>query len=179
MKSVQKIELAMQLVITAFSGIRRTGPIDIPASTHSLRVGLSLITYEYPLEVVIGGFCHDLIEDTNVTAKMIERLFNYQVRYLVESCTFNPSLGERAGEEILNLRVIGLAENGEVRPLRIKCADCLDNLKTNHQLKPESQISAFKSGALRLAAAKRFMPQELLTHDLDIIVARERSRLNM
>ena len=67
MDPIQAIERAIALVMQAFTGQKRIGPVPVPAATHSLSVGLSLITYGYDLSVVIAGFCHDLIEDTTVT----------------------------------------------------------------------------------------------------------------
>ncbi len=177
MKNVQAIERAIQLVTVSFAGKIRTGPTSIPASTHSLRVGLSLITYGYSLETVIGGFCHDVVEDTEVTLEMVERLFNPRVRQLVDACSVDPKLEEQAGEQDLNTRVVALAAAGDIEPLRIKCADCSDNLKTNKDLKKEFQVPSYESGCYRLAAAQRFFPNDVLTHDLAIIIEREKNRI--
>ncbi len=173
----KKIDLAMNLVMVAFDGIHRIGPQAIPASTHSLGVGLSLIRYGYPLEVCIGGFCHDLVEDTEVTLQMIEHHFGKRVAELVEACTFDPALGERAGEKSLNERVFALAHAGDCEPLVIKCADCLDNLQTNYVLKPESQVLSYESACERRDAALRYLPDDQLAKDLCIVVAREKMRL--
>ena len=179
MKAAGKIELAIHLVTTAFHGKVRIGPGRIPMSTHSLAVGLSLITYDYPIETIIAGILHDTKEDTEVTLAMIQRLFNERVAFLVQATSYKPELGEKIGEEELNLRVIQYSQIGEIDPLRIKCADSGHNLKTNRHLRPEAQRSAFESGRMRLIAAQKFMRNELLTEDFAIIVDRERTRLSL
>lgn len=177
MKAERKIELAIQLVMTAFHGMVRVGPNRIPMGTHSLNVGLGLLRYGYPLETSLGGFGHDLPEDTEVTLAMIERLFNPTVRMLVAACTLNPGLPEQEAEDELFSRVTGMADAGEIRPLIIKCMDSQDNLRTNKDLKQEWQIGQFRRGMRWLGAAKKHFPNDELTKDLEIVLERERVRM--
>lgn len=178
MKPVPKIERAIQLVMLAFADKKRIGPTSVPASTHSLRVGLALISYGYPIEVVLAGFCHDLLEDTDVTCAMIEHLFSPRVAYLTEACTLKPELGDTPpGEDELHSRVVGFAEVGDVEPLIVKCADSGDNLKTNAHLKPEWQVPAYYRGMQWLEAGEKFLPGAAVVEDLAVILGREKIRL--
>jgi len=173
-----KINLAMQLVMTGFAEKIRIGKPSIPASTHSLRVGLSLITYGYSIEIILAGFCHDLLEDTETNKTTIERLFGNHVRFLTEACTISQNLNAEAGETDLLTRVRRHACDNDIGPLVIKCADSLDNLKTNWTLKPEHQLEAWRKGRNWLTLANQFLsPDNILTEDLRSILNREEKRL--
>ena len=174
-----KINLAMQLVMTAFAEKIRIGNTSIPASTHSLRVGLSLITYDYLVEIVLGGFCHDLLEDTEVAPQMIKRMFGDRVLFLTEACTINPTDGKTEGKRALYDRVVTLARDGEIGPLIIKCADCIDNLRTNYTLKAELQIGAYERGLKWLEAGNCHMESAWLVSDLKSTIKSEERRLTL
>lgn len=181
MKAAPKIERAIGLVMTSFADKRRIGPTSIPSCTHSLRVGLSLCAYHYPLEVILGGFCHDLIEDTEVTHAMIARLFSPRVGFLVEACTLDPKLGDTPeGEDDLFVRVTGMAGRGDVEPLIIKCADSMDSLKTNEHLRPDWQLAAYRRGDAWWQAARNYLPHDArLLADHGNVLAYEAKRLGL
>lgn len=170
----------MQLVMTAFAEKIRTGRMSIPASTHSLRVGLSLITYACPIEVVLAGFCHDLLEDTAVTAVEIHRLFGERVLALTQACTLDPVLGDtESGEDELLVRVVMCARNGDLDPLKIKTADRLDNLRTNYTLKPASQLKSYERSQRWLKAAQQYLSNDDLIGDLKSVMDWETRRLTV
>jgi (p)ppGpp synthase/HD superfamily hydrolase len=75
MKTPVLIELAIQTVMLAFAGEIRSGPLSIPSSTHSLRVGLSLMKWGYSIEICLGGFFHDIKEDTTFSEEFIKKKF--------------------------------------------------------------------------------------------------------
>ena len=178
MKTTRQIELAIQIVLVAFAEKIRIGKISIPAATHSIRVGLSLLARGYPMEVCLGGFFHDLLEDTLFGASYIMNLFGARVDYLMRACTLDPKLGDTPeGEQELFDRVEGMAKAGDLDPLRIKCEDSLDNLRTNNCLKREWQLSAVEKGKRWVNAAGRYFPTESLTHELNDMVAREEKRI--
>lgn len=178
MREVRLLELMMQLVISKFAGQRRLGPTPVPASTHSLRVGLALLAYDFPLEVVLGGFGHDLIEDTKTTAAMLLKLFGKRVSEIIETCTLDPRVTERSAEDALYDKVVKAAESGDTAPLAIKCVDSNDNLKTNHQLGRGWQIEALWRGERWYRAGEKFFPENpLFLQDFKITLERERKRI--
>lgn len=137
MKTHKTIDLAMQAVHLAFAGQQRMGG-QAPAATHSLRVGLSLLAYGYSPETAVGGFFHDLLEDTNINKEYILETFGSDVLELVQCCTLDKTLKLKSVDEAekeLEYRVSQLAVVRKFRgPLRIKCADALDNLRTIEDL---------------------------------------------
>lgn len=180
MKTPRQIELAMQIVIVAFAEKIRAGKISIPTSTHSLRVGLSLLAYGYPVETCIGGFVHDIEEDTTLGKEFIRGLFGDRVAFLMHACSLDPSIADEAqAENDLFERVVVLARiEGDLDPLRIKCADSLDNLRTNSALKLEWQRGAVGRGSWwHKAACQHLTPEEVLVGELGYIANRETQRL--
>lgn len=172
------IEAMVQLVIAAFAEKTRIGPVPIPASSHSIRVMLSLLTRECLVETALAGGGHDLFEDTYITPVLVTHIFGQRVCDLVQACTIDPNLGDTPeGEEELYERNIKIAESGDCESLIIKCEDSLDNLKTNRYLKHEWQLSQYYRGARWLVAAERFSIPGDLQEDLNLILSREKNRL--
>jgi (p)ppGpp synthase/HD superfamily hydrolase len=178
MKTTRQIELAIQIVLVAFAEKIRIGKVSIPSATHSIRVGLTLLVRGYAMDVCLGGFFHDLLEDTLMGASYIKSLFGERVDYLMQACTIDPKLGDTPeGEQELFDRVVGMAKEGDLDPLRIKCEDSLDNLRSNNCLKREWQLSALERGKRWADAACRYFPDEILAHELKDMVAREGKRI--
>lgn len=178
MNAPQKIETMTHLVVGAFASQTRIGPIPIPASTHSLRVGLSLLSYGYEIDLCLGGFGHDLLEDTEVTDRAIEKLFGERVAYLVRMCSIDPALGDtEEGERELFLRVYNLACKGDVGPIIIKCADSMDNLRTNAYLKPKWQVGLYEWGVIWHRHLCNFFRNAPIAEDFKSVLVRESKRL--
>jgi len=58
-----------------------------PLILHSLRVGMKLFELKQPKEVIIAGFLHDLVEDTNCTIRDIKKEFGSKIALLVSALT--------------------------------------------------------------------------------------------
>jgi (p)ppGpp synthase/HD superfamily hydrolase len=126
------IDAAMRLVLMAFTDQERYGSLE-PTAAHSLRVGLQLSRYGATTTTVLGGLCHDLIEDTEVTTDMLTMLFSEEVTRLVLACSLNEKLyrqDERAG----NLDLVQRAQAYGPDAVAIKVVDVTDNLQTIQQL---------------------------------------------
>lgn len=67
-------EQAIHFVEKAFAGQKRIKE-DIPLSFHSIMVGYMLKDSGYNKEIILTGFLHDIIEDTEYTYEDIVRLF--------------------------------------------------------------------------------------------------------
>ena len=172
---------AIDFVLEAFGEDRvRLGPVPVPMYSHSLSVGLALQEYGCPVEIVIAGFLHDTLEDTDATATMIQRMFNARVRYLVEECSYDEKIGDTsAGIDDIHRRVIIAAENGDTGPLIVKIVDIANNLKTNANLPVKYQIPQYNRGIELLAAGSKYLPGHLMVDDLEITLEREQRRLGL
>ncbi len=96
-----------------------------PLILHSIKVGLRLMEQEEAKEVVITGFLHDLIEDTDCKIEEIEKEFGKMVAELVSACTFDRSIKdykERWCKLISGIKQVGRDA------LIIKLADQMENL---------------------------------------------------
>jgi len=96
-----------------------------PLILHSIRVGLNLMRQKEAKEIVIAGFLHDLVEDTDCKIEEIKSEFGEKVARLVEVCTFDRNIKdykERWSKLILNIKQVGRDA------LIIKLIDQMENL---------------------------------------------------
>lgn len=128
----RQIEAAMQLVLVGFSGKNRYGDKE-PMAVHSLRVGLQLQRFGDDLTTVLGGFCHDLVEDTDVTRTHVVELFGDKVCDLVMACTLDPEL-EKVDDRQANLDLIRRVAVHGANAVAVKIVDCTDNMATIRQV---------------------------------------------
>lgn len=123
-----KIDAAMRLVLASFEGKYRFGE-EVPMAMHSIRVGSQLSRLGGDPTTVLGGFCHDLLEDTNVDMQLLTELFGCDVANLVKACSLNARIynaNHLKGNQDLIRRVI---KHGN-RAIAIKVVDITDNLAT-------------------------------------------------
>ena len=118
---------------------------DKPLILHSMRVGFKLLEINEPKEVVIAGFLHDLLEDTNCKPEEIKRKFGRKVLDLVLSCTIpNTEDNEerwfnfvdqvkKAGEKAMIIKIIDADDNLSFVPL-IKNIDYLKRILWKHEI---------------------------------------------
>lgn len=175
-----RIEEAINLVMTAFKGKVRIGPFLVPASTHSISVGLILLKAGCTIETVLGGFCHDMDEDTDVKLLEIGHKFGPRVRKIVSVCTIDTELEkvyEVKAEMLLFEKVVMHTKNGDLEPLKVKCADSLDNLRTNRDLPMNWQIEALERGIRWLVAGKEYLGNFIVLEDFELVVNHEKRRL--
>lgn len=97
-----------------------------PMVTHPIRVANVLRSNGFSEEVVIAGYLHDTVEDTDVTLEDIEREFGAEVRYIVAGNTEDKekSWYERKKHTVDALKTAPLS----IRALVV--ADKLDNLSS-------------------------------------------------
>lgn len=116
-----QIEQAIQYLVKK---INLSGTNSKPVILHSIEVGLYLFQAGYDLNVVIAGFLHDLIEDTDTSANEIKNTFNKKVADLVEASTLNKEIkdpiaqyidsfdrAKKMGKEALLIRAVDLYFN--------------------------------------------------------------------
>jgi len=87
----EEIERAIQYLVHSFEA---SGENSKPVILHSTRVGMDLYQRGYEKPIVISGFLHDLIEDTDVTTAEIRSEFGDDVGNIVAATTFDESIGD-------------------------------------------------------------------------------------
>ena len=85
-KELKQIEKAIILMVKYFNQYS-TNPK--PVILHSTRVGMSLLNKKIPVEFVISGILHDVVEDTKCTIEIISKQFGKMVSEVVSSLTMD------------------------------------------------------------------------------------------
>ena len=142
---VLELEHAIDFATTAHTGQKRAS--GEPYIIHSLAVADTLVTWGMDIDSVLAGILHDTIEDTETTFETIEKLFGYDVAYLVDGVTKVSKV--RADMQDLdnylpqtkdNLSKLLIAVGHDIRVIMIKLADRLHNLQTLQHLSRDKQI---------------------------------------
>lgn len=96
-----------------------------PVLLHSFKVGLSLYLNKYHDNIIISGILHDLIEDTDITKKDIEKEFNKDIANIVAAVSFDDTILDKYEQARLMFQK---CYNYGFDALIVKCADLLDNV---------------------------------------------------
>ncbi len=118
----QEIEAAIKYLV--FS-IHQSGKNPKPVILHSIRTGMYLYSRAYSKDIVISGFLHDLLEDTDVSFNDIKEKFGDKIARLVQACSFDENIKDKT-EQYKELYARCLQEGKEA--LFVKIADLIDNL---------------------------------------------------
>jgi (p)ppGpp synthase/HD superfamily hydrolase len=141
-----------------------------PVVLHSLRVGLLLQALGYPRDVVLAGYLHDVLENSDITAGRIKRLFGDRVATLVKANTRNERITERRQRYVdLVRRCAKAGPEG----LAVRAADLVDNLQCQGKRADfnERRWVRFKT-TLIATAMETMMPRDVLLADLKRSAAR-------
>ncbi|MCD6225474.1 HD domain-containing protein [bacterium] len=117
----RQVEKAIKFLVLA---MMKSSNNPKPIILHSLKVGFYLYNMGCDQETVIGGFLHDLLEDSATTAEEIEQIFGKRIADLVQANTF----AKRGKSEEIKYKDCFSRCVKEGKPaLLIKAADILDN----------------------------------------------------
>ena len=113
---------------------------------HPLEVAYILSDMNLDINTVIGGFLHDVIEDTEFTCSDIQAKFGEEIAILVEGVSKLDKIDCKTKEEAQakNIRKILVAMTKDIRVILIKLADRLHNMRTLKYLSKEKQIEKAK-----------------------------------
>jgi guanosine-3',5'-bis(diphosphate) 3'-pyrophosphohydrolase len=111
-------------VVYASSMLSDSQKYPKPVLLHSIRVGTYLYERNYPLHVVIAGYLHDIIEDTQTSEAELAALFGSHVASLVTANSRNISItdSDTRREELIR-RCLQHSQDAAI----IKAADIIDN----------------------------------------------------
>lgn len=143
LKHTRLIDFAFELAFLAHYGqFRADGQHYI---THPHQVALKLANNKMDSQTVIAGLLHDSVEDTFVSFDDIERMFDSEVKSLVEGVTKVSKLKKshfntHDEENMENMRSLFMSMAKDWRVVIIKLADRLHNMQTLEHLPLYKQI---------------------------------------
>lgn len=117
---------------------RKTGE---PYILHPIAVARIAAT-ELDLDVnsVIAAFLHDVVEDTPHTIEEIEAEFGPDVAFLVKVVTKQKKERYDSSKQVDNFRQMLDAIQYDIRPILVKLADRLHNMRTLSSMRPDKQM---------------------------------------
>ncbi len=112
---------------------------------HPIEVGVILADLRMDAETVCAALLHDTVEDTDITADVVEEEFGSDVRQLVEGVTkiTRIEVESLSDEQAATFRKMLVAMSKDIRVIVIKLADRLHNMRTLSSLREDRRI--FKS----------------------------------
>jgi guanosine-3',5'-bis(diphosphate) 3'-pyrophosphohydrolase len=111
-----------------------------PYFLHLEETALILAEWKMDSATVAIGLLHDIIEDTPITEKDIEKEFGKQILFVIEGVTKLGKLKYRGVERhVESLRKLFMATSKDVRVIIVKLADKLHNMRTLSHVPKEKQ----------------------------------------
>ncbi len=138
-KDVTILKKAYVFAAKAHKGqVRRSGE---PYLSHPLEVAKMLSEMKLDCVTLAAGMLHDVLEDTDVTAKDLQKNFGKEIADLVDGVTKISRVQEVSPEtrQAESIRKIILAMTDDLRVIFIKLADRVHNLQTLKFLPEEKQ----------------------------------------
>lgn len=108
---------------------------------HPVEVAIILANYGMDTDTVAAGLLHDVVEDTEVTIEEIGKVFNPEIKKLVNGVTKISKIScvTREDQKAENIRRMIMAMAEDIRVIIIKLADRLHNMKTIEYLRGQKR----------------------------------------
>ncbi|MDE6336603.1 MAG: HD domain-containing protein [Muribaculaceae bacterium] len=118
--------------------VRKTGE---PYIFHPIAVA-TIAAEEFCLDVnsVIAAFLHDVVEDTPHPIEELATRFGDDVAYLVDVLTKKEKINYALSKQVDNFRQILDSMQHDIRPILVKLADRLHNMRTLSSMRPDKQM---------------------------------------
>ena len=120
---------AVLLIRDYHGGATRKGD-GYPYLEHPLEVGYKLWKAKFPLEVVVSGFCHDLLEDTKCTENEILEKCGSAVLSIVKAVSNDEALSDKKDWEKKKEKYIASVEKGGESAIAVSIMDKICNLQS-------------------------------------------------
>ena len=126
----KQLENALKFSVKMHHGqVRKSG---LPFVSHCIDVANKLLDWKMDQTTIISALLHDVVEDTDVTLKGIEKEFGSEVAMLVDGVTKVENIAFRSIEhkQAENFTKLFLSLANDLRVIIIKFADRLNNMET-------------------------------------------------
>ncbi|MBQ7564911.1 MAG: bifunctional (p)ppGpp synthetase/guanosine-3',5'-bis(diphosphate) 3'-pyrophosphohydrolase [Lachnospiraceae bacterium] len=114
---------------------------------HPLCVAIILAEMQLDKESIAAGLLHDVVEDTVMTTKELEKEFGPDVALIVDGVTKLEKLQyneDKLEFQADNLRKMFIAMAKDIRVIMVKLADRLHNMRTLQYMPPHKQVEIAK-----------------------------------
>lgn len=138
-EDILRLRDAFQLAKEAHAPqVRKTGE---PYILHPIAVA-TIAADELKLDVnsVIAAFLHDVVEDTPHTIEEINARFGDDVAYLVKVLTKQKKEHYTLSKQVDNFKQMLNSMQRDIRPIFVKLADRLHNMRTLSSMRPDKQM---------------------------------------
>lgn len=108
-----------------------------PAIIHGVRVGFQMEKWQTSEEAILGGYLHDILEDTDTDFKEIEKEFGRETALIVQANTLTKEERESGRKGIES--IIDKCLKGGESAVMVKAADILDNSLNFRKYFPEEK----------------------------------------
>jgi (p)ppGpp synthase/HD superfamily hydrolase len=127
MELINMIDFALEIASKAHKNQLRKGT-DIPYIVHPAGVALILSQLNCPVELIVAGILHDVVEDSNIEVEFIKEHFGEKVALIVEGCT--EPLHTSLPWEDRKMHTIEFLKTAPEEIRIVSCADKLHNLRS-------------------------------------------------
>ena len=118
--------------------VRKTGE---PYILHPIAVAyIAAEELRLDLNSVIAAFLHDVVEDTPHSIEEIDSRFGDDVAYLVNVLTKQEKKHYDMSKQVDNFKQMLNSMQRDIRPIFVKLADRLHNMRTLSSMKPDKQM---------------------------------------
>lgn len=137
-KDAELIARAYDFALKAHQGqLRKSGE---PYFTHAFATAKNLAELRMSPVMIAAGFLHDVVEDTPITDKDIEKEFGEEIACLVNNVTKLGKVKYKGVERnVENLRKFFISIAEDLRVIIIKLCDRLHNVETLQYVRPDKQ----------------------------------------
>ncbi len=117
-----------------------------PYVVHCIEVARIIATLELNSKTIAAALLHDIIEDTQYTAKDIKEMFGAEVALIVEGVSklTNITLQTEKEQQVENMRNMFMAMSKDIRVIIVKLSDRLHNMRTLEYKTRKSQVEKSK-----------------------------------
>lgn len=146
MDKLDRLNNALNFAAVAHKGQVRKSK-QIPYIVHPMMVGTLLLEAGCSIEVIISGYLHDTIEDTDVIEADIEQEFGDEVLQIVLGCSEPDKTA--AWEERKQHTIQYLQSDASRDICMVTCADKLHNIRSmvlDYEVEQEAMWDTFNRG---------------------------------
>ena len=131
---IDAIRRAHDLAVASHAGQTRASGADYVS--HTIEVATILAQLRLDSDTIVAGLIHDVIEDTEITLRDVEKQFGTQVAQIVDGVTKLGKVQFRSATEqqVENYRKMLLSMASDARVILVKLADRLHNMRTLEHL---------------------------------------------